>query len=82
MAIFRNKDDTSEKWKEKYLTNIKENAWWSDKLESILFWGREKSHVLEYEKWIDGLSTTDVQQTAKKLFSGKNEFVSILNPED
>jgi len=75
-------DKVKSQWREKYLTSIKENAWWSDKLERIIFWGQDKSHVLDYEKWIDGLSTTDVQQAARTLFSGKNEFVSILNPED
>lgn len=68
-------------WREKHRINVKENTYWSGKLEEILFWGRDRSHVLDYEKWIDALTPADVQQTAKMLFDGKNEFVAVLNPE-
>jgi predicted Zn-dependent peptidase len=46
-----------------------------------LFWGNDRKHVTEYEKWIDALTPADIQQTAKVLFDGKNEFISVLNPE-
>ncbi|MEO6832753.1 MAG: insulinase family protein, partial [Chitinophagaceae bacterium] len=68
-------------WREKHLVNIKENGYWSDKLEEILFWGQDKSHVLDYEKWMESLTSKDVQETAKILFDGKNEFLAELNPE-
>jgi zinc protease len=74
-------DKVKNQWREQYRTNLKENKFWQDKLESVLFWGRDKQHVLAYENWIDGLTPADIQQTAKSLFDGKNQLVSILNPE-
>jgi zinc protease len=74
-------DKVKSQWREKYRVSVKENGYWSDKLESVLFWNHDKGHVLEYEKWIDSLTPADIQETAKVLFNGKNEFISVLNPE-
>jgi len=74
-------DKVKSQWKEKYRTNLKENGYWSGKMESVLFWGKDKDHVFNYEAWIDKLTTKDIQETAQKLFDGKNEFISILYPE-
>ncbi len=74
-------DKVKSQWKEKYRTNLRENSYWSGKLESVLFWGKDKDHVLNYEAWIDKLTTKDIQETAQQLFDGKNQFVAILYPE-
>jgi zinc protease len=73
-------DKVKSQWYEKHRTNLKENGYWSGKLEEVLFWGRDKNHVLNYDKWIDALKPVDIKETAAKLFSG-NEFISVLNPE-
>jgi zinc protease len=74
-------DKVKSQWREKYRTNLKENKYWSQKMEDILFWGRNQDHVTQYEIWIDKLTPEDIQKTAKLLFDGKNEFTSILYPE-
>jgi zinc protease len=74
-------DKVKSQWREKYRVEVKENKYWGDKLEGVLFWGKDRNHVTEYEKWIDSLTPADIQQTAKILFDGKNEFISVLNPE-
>lgn len=74
-------DKVKNQWREKYRTSLKENKFWSEKLEDILFWGRDQDHVVQYEVWIDKLTPADIQKTAKMLFDGKNEFTSILFPE-
>lgn len=74
-------DKVKSQWREKYRVDVKDNTYWSGKLEDILFWGRDRSNVLKYEQWIDSLTPADIQQTAKLLFDGKNEFVAVLNPE-
>ena len=74
-------DKVKSQWREKYLTDVKENKYWSGKLESILFWGRDKDRVLQYQSYVDKLTPADIQATAKKLFDGKNEFTAVLNPE-
>ncbi|MBS1587862.1 MAG: insulinase family protein [Bacteroidetes bacterium] len=74
-------DKVKSQWREKYRTSLKENKFWSEKLEDILFWGRDQEHIVQYEVWIDKLTPADIQKTAKMLFDGKNEFTSILFPE-
>lgn len=74
-------DKVKAQWHEKHLTDLKENKFWEGKLESVLFWGRDKDRVLQYESYIQKLTPADIQATAKQLFDGKNEFVSILYPE-
>lgn len=69
------------KWREGYRTNVKENKWWADKLQNVLFWGYDKTNVLQYEKWINSLTAAQVQETARLLFGSGNKFVSILYPE-
>ncbi len=74
-------DKVKSQWREKYRTDVKENKYWNEKLQSALFWGRDKDHILQYEKYIDKLTPADIQETAKKLFDGKNQFTSVLYPE-
>ncbi|RYD57902.1 MAG: insulinase family protein [Sphingobacteriales bacterium] len=74
-------DKVKSQWHEKHRTKMQENGYWLGQMEQILVWGKNKQNTLEYDKWIDKLTTSDIQQTAKTLFNGKNEFVSILYPE-
>ncbi len=74
-------DKVKSQWHEKHLTDLKENKYWRDKLEGIIFWGKDKDRVLQYETYIQKLTPADIQATAKQLFDGKNEFVSVLYPE-
>lgn len=68
-------------WHEQHRTAVKENKYWQSNLENILFWDKDKNHVVDYDSWIDKLTPADIQQTAKLLFDGKNQFTSILYPE-
>lgn len=74
-------DKVKSQWREKYRTQVKENKYWQSKLVDVMFWGKDKQHVLQYDAWIDKLTPADIQQAAKQLFNGKNEFISILYPE-
>lgn len=68
-------------WKEKHITDVKENKYWTGKLESSLFWGRDKDRVLQYEKYLEKLTPADIKETAQKLLNGNNQFTSVLYPE-
>jgi zinc protease len=68
-------------WLEKYKTDVKENKYWTDKLESVIFWGRDKDRVLNYEKYVEALKPEDVKTTAQQLFNNGNQFISVLYPE-
>jgi zinc protease len=74
-------DKVKSQWHEQHRTNLESNGYWVGQLEQVLFWGKDKDHVFNYDKWIDGLKPADIQQTAQKIFDGKNEFTSILYPE-
>lgn len=74
-------DKVKSQWREKYKTEIKENKYWAEKMTSAIFWNKDKDHILNYEAYLDKLTPADVQATAKKLFTGNNQFVSVLYPE-
>ena len=75
-------DKVKSQWIEKYKTDVKENKYWNDKMESALFWGRDKDRILNYTSYVEKLTPADVQNTAKKLFTGNSEFISILYPAE
>ena len=68
-------------WKEKHITDVKENKYWTGKLESSLFWGRDKDRILKYQTYVDKLTPADIKETAQKLLNGNNQFTSVLYPE-
>ena len=74
-------DKVKSQWREKHLTDVKENKYWQEKLEAILFWGRDKDRVLKYQQYVDKLTPDEIKATARQLFDGKNQFTSILYPE-
>ena len=74
-------DKVKSQWLEKYKTDVKENKFWADKMQSALFWGRDQDRILNYETYINKLTPADIQNTAKQLFTGSNQFISILYPE-
>jgi zinc protease len=74
-------DKVKSQWHEKHVTNVKENKYWTEKMESSLFWGRDKDRVLNFDNYIQKLTPADIQATAKQLFDGKNQFTAVLYPE-
>lgn len=74
-------DKVKATWHEQHRDKIKENSYWSDKMLQVMFWGADKKHIMDYDKWVDGLTTKDIQDVANQLLNGNNEFTSILYPE-
>jgi len=74
-------DKVKSQWHEKHLTDVKENKYWTGKLQSTLFWGRDKDRVLNYENYVNKLTPKDIQEMANLIFNGKNEFTAVLYPE-
>ncbi len=77
----KNLEKVKSQWHEKHKVNMKENGYWTSVLERVLYLNRDQNHVLQYDQWIDSLSSEQLQQTAREIFNGANEFTSILNPE-
>ncbi|MEZ5016204.1 MAG: insulinase family protein [Flavipsychrobacter sp.] len=74
-------DKVKNQWREKHRENMEKNSYWAGKLQSILFLGRDQDHMLNYDQWIDALTTNDIKKVANKVFDGKNTFTAILYPE-
>jgi len=68
-------------WQEQHRENVEKNGYWVAKLEDILYRDRSRKPVLQYDKWIDKLTVKDIQEAAKLLLNGKNEFTAVLYPE-
>lgn len=75
-------DKVKNQWKEAHRTEVKENKYWTEALADVLFWGNDKNSVLRYDALVDSITPADIQQTAKKMFDGKNGFISVLYPEN
>jgi zinc protease len=75
-------DKVKNQWKEAHRTEVKENKYWTDALTDVLFWGTDKSSVLQYEQQVDKLTPAAIQDAAKQMFKGNNGFTSVLYPEN
>jgi zinc protease len=70
-----------ETWKQQYLVNMKENAFWARQLLQSYEQGTDIALVLDYEKRIAALTTKELQEAANKYLDMKNFVQVILNPE-
>jgi zinc protease len=68
-------------WIEQYKTQIQDNNTWRNQLLDYKLKGGNPDRFINYEKYVERLKPADVQQAAKLIFSGKNEFVAIQMPE-
>ncbi|MBL7693150.1 MAG: insulinase family protein [Flavipsychrobacter sp.] len=74
-------DKVKSQWREKYITDSKENSYWNNKMERVLIWGRSKDRVLNYEKYLNVLSADDIRKAALMGLTDTAKFISVLNPE-
>jgi zinc protease len=69
-------------WLEQYKTRKKENATWLDELLDIKFKGNNPDRFVNVEKYIKALTVKDIQQVAKLILDGKNQFYAVQMPEN
>jgi len=75
-------DKVKKTWIEQYKVQIKENGYWSGKLQGIYFQGDDPNMIFDYEKMVNALTVDDIKTTANLLFDGKNVFSAVLYPEN
>lgn len=75
-------DKVKKQWIESYKTNVKENNTWLTKLLDYKMQGGDPKRFVEYEKFVEKLTVKDVQDAAKLVFDGKNQFTAVLMPEN
>lgn len=69
-------------WLEQNKVRMKENNTWLNALLDIKFKGDDPDRFLHAEKYINKLTPKDVQQAAKLILDGKNQFYAIQMPEN
>ena len=75
-----NLDKVKKTWIEQYKVQIKENGYWSGKLQGIYFQGDDANIIFDYEKLVTALTVDDIKTTANLLFDGKNVLQAALYP--
>lgn len=74
-------DKVKKQWLETYKVQVKDNNAWLDQLISFKSVGNDPKRFIDYEKYVNALTAKDVQQAAKLILEGKNQFFAILMPE-
>jgi zinc protease len=72
---------TKETWKQQYLVNIKDNAFWARQILQSVELGTNADNVMSYEKRVAALTAKDIKDTAVKYLDMKNFVQIVLNPE-
>jgi zinc protease len=75
-------DKVKQQWREQYKTSMKENGTWMTKLISLKEEKGDPKRFINYEQFIDKLTVKDVQDAAKLVLDGKNQFTAVLMPEN
>lgn len=68
-------------WIEQYKTSIKDNSTWLNQILQYKLVGGNPDRFIHYEKYVQALTPKDVQQAARLVLDGKNEFIAIQMPE-
>jgi zinc protease len=74
-------DKVKKAWLEQYKVSVKENSFWSGKLQGIYFQGDDPQRIFEYEANVNALTTDDIKRTANQLLTGDNVIQAVLYPE-
>lgn len=69
-------------WIEQYKTGIKDNSTWLEQILQYKLVGGNPDRFVHYEKYVQQLTPKDVQQAAKLVLNGGNEFFAIQMPEN
>jgi zinc protease len=74
-------DKVKKTWLEQYKVELKENSFWSGKLQGIYFQNDDPQRIFDYEQNVNAITTDDIKNVANKLLSGENVITAVLFPE-
>jgi zinc protease len=74
-------DKVKKNWLEQYKISLKENSFWSSKLQGIYFQGDDPQRIFEYEANVNAITVEEIKRTANQLLAGDNVITAILYPE-
>lgn len=69
-------------WLEQNKAAMKENGTWLSQLLEYKLQPGNPDRFINYAKYVNALTPKDVQDAAKIIFGGQNEFVAVLMPEN
>lgn len=70
-----------ETWKQQYLVNMKDNAFWARQLIQLTENGTDGKSILNYEQRVTALTVKDIQDAARRYLDMKNFVQVVLNPQ-
>lgn len=74
-------DKVKETWKKQYHVNLQSNDFWLSGLSNAWIDQNNPENILDYEQKVDALTTTGLQQAAKKYLTLNNMAKFVLYPE-
>ncbi|MEO8710899.1 MAG: insulinase family protein, partial [Parafilimonas sp.] len=74
-------DKVKKTWLEQYKVQLKENSFWTGKLQGIYFQNDDPQRIFDYEQNVNAITTDDIKNAANKLLAGDNVVTAILYPE-
>ncbi|HRQ51050.1 MAG TPA: insulinase family protein, partial [Agriterribacter sp.] len=77
-----NLNKVKQQWRESHKQEMKENGPWSAHLLAARVEGENIDRFIHFEKYIDRLTPKDIQDAARLLLNGKNQYTAILMPAD
>lgn len=75
-------DKVKKQWIEQYKVGIKDNGAWMNQLLHFKLHGGDPDRFINYEKYVNKLTPKDVQEAAKLILGGNNEFIAVQMPEN
>lgn len=63
-------------------TDMKENDWWANALESYHKYNEKMSLILDYQQYVNGLTTNDIKTAANNYLVGDRLIQLVMNPEE
>jgi zinc protease len=74
-------DKVKKTWLEQYRVQLKENSFWSSKLQGIYLQNDDPQRIFDYEQNVKAITTDDIKQVANRLLTGENVITAVLYPE-
>ena len=74
-------DKVKKTWLEQYKVQLKENSFWSSKLQGIYFQNDDPQRIFEYEQNVNSITKDDIKAAANQLLNGQNVLTAVLYPE-
>lgn len=74
-------DKVKKTWIEQYKVSLKDNGTWLNHLLNAKLRGESPEGFINYEKYLNKLTAKDVQDAAKLILGGPNQFIAVQMPD-